>query len=141
MKTLNPHKFVTKKVERLKKDVYAIIWIALIAALILMSVFGKVYIRDMMVISILFVIFWYLEPWLYGMHGKSVTTLLSRGQRVPTWKRFPIFFLEILLLYAIYSGLQSALESAFPAGSVNIVIVAMWVGFLFLLWVYRFSKE
>jgi hypothetical protein len=138
---IDPRKFAVQKVERLKKDMYAIIWIAMIAALVGMTFFAKLYVRDMMVISILFVLFWYLEPFLYGMHGKSITALLSRGHSVPRWKRFPIFFLEIILLYAIYSGLQSALESAFPAGSVNIVIVGLWLGFLFLLWVYKFSKE
>jgi len=141
MKALNPHKFVTKKVERLKKDVYALIWIALIAAFVIMTLFFKSYIKEMVAISILTIIFWYLEPLLFGATGKTVTAFLSRGQKVPRWKRFPLFFLIIILIDVLWNAIYYSVELAFPAQSINLVFVAMWVGFLFLLWVYKFSKE
>ena len=140
-KVMDPKKYATQKVESLKKDVYAIMWIALIIALIAMTFFAKAYIRDMLVISILFLIFWFLEPFLFGATGKTVTAFLSRGRKVPRWKRFPLFFLVIVMLYVLYSGIQAVMTYAFPAGSVNVVIVALWLGFLFLIWNYKVVGE
>jgi len=141
MKALNPHKFVTKKVEKLKKDVYALIWIALIAAFVIMTLFFKSYIKEMVAISILTIVFWYLEPLLFGATGKTVTAFLSGGKKVPRWKRFPLFFLIIILIDVLWNAIYYGVELAFPTQSINLVFVALWVGFLFLLWVYKFSKE
>jgi uncharacterized membrane protein len=138
---INPTRFAAQKVERLKKDVYVIIWIVFIAVLVIMTVFFKSYIRDMIAISILTLIFWFLEPLLFGATGKTVTAFLSRGKKVPRWKRFPLFFLVIIFIDALWNGIYYAVERAFPAASINLVFVALWVGFLFLLWVYKFSKE
>jgi hypothetical protein len=140
-KIIGPKEIITKKVFKLKSDTFAYIWLAFIAVLVLMTYFFKPYVKGMIVISILFVIFWFLEPFLLGTPGSKVSTYLSNGQRVPGWKRFPLFFLVIILLYLIYTGVQYGLELAFPEESVNIVFVALWVGFLFLLWHYKFSKE
>ena len=131
----------TRIVRKLRKDSFAVMWLILIISLALMTYFLKSYVKDMIVISILFLIFKYLEPLIYSVHKRSATTILSGGHSVPTWKRFPIFFLEILLAYIIYGTLQTALDTAFPSGSINIVFVALWVGFLFLLWVVKFSRE
>ncbi|MCX6774530.1 MAG: hypothetical protein NTY99_00360 [DPANN group archaeon] len=141
MKTINPKKFAAQKVERLKKDVYAIIWIVMIASFIIMTLFFKSYLKDMIVISILTIIFWYLEPLLFGATGKTVTTFLSGGKHVPRWKRFPLFFLIIIFMDILWNGIQFSIERIFPTQSINLVFVALWVGFLFLLWVYKFSKE
>lgn len=140
-KTIDPKKIATKHVEKLKKDTFAIIWIIFAAVLVAMTVLFKQYVKGMIVISLLFLIFWYLEPLMFGATGKTVTAYLSRGQKVPRWKRFPLFFLVIILVYVLYSAIQMALDAAFPQESVNIVFVVLWLGFLFLLWHYKFSKE
>ena len=140
MKSSSSARFVTKHIRAIQKDIFAIIWIIFAAALALMTLFFKVYLRDMIVISIMFILFWFLEPVMYGMHGRSITSLLSRGQTVPKWKRFPLFFLEIILLYIIYAALQTVIESTLPASAVNFILVLLWVGFLFLLWQYYFSE-
>ncbi|MEM2874066.1 MAG: hypothetical protein QW063_01255 [Candidatus Nanoarchaeia archaeon] len=139
-KAVTPKEIAVKEVKKLKRDVFIFIWIIFIAVLIVMTKYFKQYVKGMIVISLLFVIFWYFEPFLFGATGKTVTTYLSRGQKVPKWKRFPLFFLVIILLYIIYSGIQIVLNWAFPAESVNIVFVALWIGFLFLLWNYKFSN-
>lgn len=140
-KTIDPKKIATKHVEKLKKDTFAIIWIIFAAVLVAMTVLFKQYVKGMIVISLLFLIFWYLEPLMFGATGKTVTAYLSRGQKVPRWKRFPLFFLVIILVYVLYSAIQMALDAAFPQESVNIVFVVLWLGFLFLLWHYKFSRE
>ena len=138
---LRPKEIIKKKVYTFSRDVFTFIWLAFIAIIILMTFYFKPYVKGMIVISILFVIFWFLEPFLLGTPGSKVSSYLSNGRKVPGWKRFPLFFLVIVLLYIIYTGIQYALQLAFPEESVNIVFVALWVGFLFLLWHYKFSKE
>jgi len=137
----DPTSLVEKHVSRLKKDVFALIWIVFAVALLIMSVYFKEYVKDMIVISIMFILIRYLEPILYNMHGNSVTTFLSRGAHVPKWKRFPLFFLEIIFLYIVFQGLQLLIEYAFPTTSINIIVVIFWLGFLFFLWYYALSKE
>ena len=141
MVELNPKKIVNKEVNKLKKDIYALIWIAFIAILVIMTFFFKIYIREMIAISILTIVFWYLEPLLFGATGKTVTAYLSGGKKVPRWKRFPLFFLVIIFIDFLWNGIYYAVEEAFPTQSINLVFVALWVGFLFLLWVVKFSKE
>ena len=43
--------------ELFKKDTYAVIWIIFIAAIILLTYFGKNYVKDMIVVSIMFLAF------------------------------------------------------------------------------------
>jgi len=141
MAELNPKKIVEKEVHKLEKDTYAIIWIVFIAAILIMAFFFKQYLQDLVIVSVLFILFWYLEPVFFGATGKTVTTMLAKGRRVPKWKRFPLFFLAIILLEVVYIILDVGMEMAFPANSINIVFVIMWLGFLFLLWVFKLSKE
>ncbi|MEM0372751.1 MAG: hypothetical protein QXO69_02870 [archaeon] len=138
---IHPKKIAKEKVEELKQDTYAFIWLLFIVVLVAMSVYFKAYIKEMINVSILFLIFWYVEPMMFGATGTTVTTLLGRGKKVPAWKRFPLFFIVIILVYVLYNGIQFALNTAFPEESVNIVFIAMWLVMLFLLWVYKFSKE
>ncbi len=140
-KKFDPKKIATKKVEKLRKDTLAIIWVVFIVTLTIMTLYFKSYVKDMIVISLVFLIAWYLDDYIYCGHGKSITTFLCRGRRVPSWKRFPIFFLEIVVLYGGYVFLENVLDYAFPAQAINFVLVILWIGFLFLLWIYKFSKE
>jgi|GEM_PF-3359654 len=139
--TIRPKEIIQKKVYTLSHDVFVYIWLVFATVLMLMTFFFKPYVKGAIIISLLFVIFWFLEPFLLGTPGSKVSAYLSNGKRVPGWKRFPLFFLVIILLYVIYTGIQYVLDLAFPAESVNVVFVALWVGFLFLLWHYKFSKE
>jgi len=136
----NAKALAKKRAAELKQDTFVYIWVLFIVAFVVMTVYLKSYVKEMINISVLFMIFFYLEPLMFGVTGKTVTTVLSKGQNVPNWKRFPLFFLVIVLVYFMYSGIQEMLDIAFPEEHVNIVFVLMWLGLLFLLWVYKFSK-
>jgi len=127
--------------ELLKKDTYAVIWIIFIAAIGLLTYFGKAHVKDMIVTSIMFLAFLMLEPLVRQSHSTKLTRLISGGKHVPVWKRFPIFFVAIIIIFAIKHILEVGLDHAFPAGAVNIVFVAFWLAFLFLLFLLIFSKK
>jgi hypothetical protein len=129
-----------RKAEEMEKDTFSYIWFIFIVAIVVMTVGFKGYMKEMINVSILFIIFWYLQPLTFGMTGRTVTTVLSKGQDVPIWKRFPLFFLVIVILYLINRGIQLALDMAFPDEHVNVVFVIVWLGFLYFVWVYVFSK-
>ena len=140
-KIINKAKAAAKrKAEEMEKDVFSYIWLLLIVTVIILTVGFKGYMKEMINVSILFIIFWYLQPLTFGMTGRTVTTVLSKGQDVPIWKRFPLFFLVIVVLYLINTGIQAALNMAFPDEHVNIVFVIVWLCFLYFVWVYVFSK-
>ncbi|MEM5814371.1 MAG: hypothetical protein QXD77_00980 [Candidatus Aenigmatarchaeota archaeon] len=137
----SPKKIIKKKARELEHDVFAYIWAIFIAVFIILTIYFKTYVKEMIVISALFLIFWFIEPLMFGVTGKTVTTILSKGKEVAEWKRFPLFFLVIIFLYVLYNGIGMVISMAFPEESINVVFVVMWLGFLYLLWVYKFSKE
>jgi len=125
----------------IKKDTFAFIWLIFIASIILLTFYGKEYVKSMIVVSIMFLAFIMLEPLVHMAHGSKVVRMISGGKHVPTWKRFPVFFVAILIVFAIKEFLEEGLDRAFPAGSINIVFVAFWLAFLFLIYLLIFSKK
>ena len=138
---IHPKEIMKGKFREIGHDVFTYIWIAFIISLILVMMFFRGYVKQMINMSVLFLIFWYLEPLVFGMTGTTMTTLISRGRKVVEWKRFPLFFLVTILVYLIYSGVEMVLDMAFPEEHINPVFVIMWLAMLFLLWVYKLSKE
>jgi hypothetical protein len=138
---LNAKAAAKKRAAELKQDTFVYIWSLFVIAFVVMTIYFKSYVKEMINISVLFMIFFYLEPLMFGVTGTTVTTLLSRGRKVANWKRFPLFFLIIIMVYVMYTGVQAILDMAFPEEHVNIIFVLMWLGMLFLLWIYKFSME
>lgn len=124
-----------------QKEPFTFIWLIFIAAIIALTYFGKHYVKDMIVVSILFLAFLMLEPIVHMAHGSKFTKLISGGRRVPVWKRFPVFFMAILIIFAIKHFLEYGLDRAFPSYAINIVFVFFWLAFLFLLFILIFSKK
>ena len=125
----------------LMRDVFAIIWVVFIVLIILLTFYGKHYIKDMIVVSILFLAFFVLEPFIRMAHGSKIARMISRGKEVPHWKRFPVFFVAILIIFAIKNLLELGLDEGFATESVNIVLVAFWLAFMFLVYYLIFSKQ
>ena len=123
-----------------RKDTYAVIWLVFIAAIIILTYFGKHYIKDMIVTSIMFLAIVLLEPLVHQAHSNKLTRLISGGKHVPAWKRFPIFFVAILIVFAIKHFLEAGLDRAFGTSAINPVFVFFWLSFLFLIYFLLFSK-
>ena len=137
----NQKKSSDQVIEFLRKDIFAIIWVIFIVVIIYLTFFGKEYVKDMIVVSILFLAFILLEPMVRMAHGSKITQFISGGKDVPPWKRFPVFFVVILIVFAIKHSLEIGLDLAFTVESVNIVLVAFWLAFLFLIFYLIFSKK
>ncbi len=132
---------LNKVMDFIKRDLFAIIWIIFIAIIIYLTFFGKEYIKDMIVVSILFLAFILLEPLVRMAHGSKITHFISGGKPVPSWKRFPIFFVAILIVFSIKHVLEIGLDQGFPTESVNIILVVFWLITLFSIYYLIFSKR
>lgn len=134
-------KGLDKATDLVRKDIFAIIWIVFIVIIIYLTFFGKEYIKEMIVVSILFLAFFILEPIVRMAHGGKITQMISGGKDVPPWKRFPIFFVAILIVFAIKHLLELGLAETFPTESVTIILVVFWLIALFLIYYIIFSKK
>ncbi len=124
-----------------QKEPFTFIWLIFIAAIIALTYFGKHYVKDMIVVSMMFLAFIMLEPLVHMAHGKSVVKMISGGKYIPVWKRFPLFFVAILIIFAFKHSLEYALDKTFPTASINLVFVFFWLAFLFLIFLLIFSKK
>src|SRR3989344_1444821 len=103
-------KRVAKIITALKKDVLALIWIAFIVSIVVMTVWFQSSLKDIIIISVLFILFYYFEPII--LNPKGIITLL--GVRfAPRWKTFPIFFIGIILIYFGYVFFQGNIDKNF----------------------------
>jgi hypothetical protein len=123
-----------RTVDFLKRDVFAIIWVIFIVVIILLTFFGKEYIKDMIVVTILFLAIFMLQPLIRLSAGSKITKKISGGKEVPLWKRFPLFFVAILIVFTIKNVIEVGLDQAFPEHSINIVLVAFWLIALFAIY-------
>ena len=131
-------KRVAKIITALKKDVLALIWIAFIVSIVVMTVWFQSSLKDIIIISVLFILFYYFEPII--LNPKGIITLL--GVRfAPRWKTFPIFFIGIILIYFGYVFLQEILTRTLPTGGINIVFVAIWLMLLFVMYDYKILMQ
>lgn len=123
-----------RTVDFLKRDVFAIIWVVFIVVIILLTFFGKEYIKDMIVVTILFLVIFMLQPLVRLSAGSKITKKISGGKEVPLWKRFPLFFVAILIVFTIKHVIELGLDQAFPKHSINIVLVSFWLVALFAIY-------
>jgi hypothetical protein len=127
--------------EKLKRDTLGLIWIVFIASLVVMTLWFKPYIKDLIIISILFLVFCLLEPFLLHSGSKEFANILPGGRAAPRWKKFPIFFGSIILLYFVYALLEEAMGRALPTGGINLVFVAIWIILLFIIYNYQIIRK
>jgi hypothetical protein len=130
-----------KAVGFLERDVFAIIWIVFLVLIIYLTMYRKEYIKDMITVSILFLVFLLIEPLVRLAHGSKITKKISRGREVPYWKRFPLFLAALLFLFVIERGLEAGIEESFPTESVNFILVLFWLISLFLFYYLIYSKH
>jgi len=131
---------MTNKVASLmQRDIFAIIWIVFIVAIILLTFYGKEYIKDMIIISIIFLAIFLLEPLVKMSHSNKIVQFISRGKPVDPWKRFPIFFLAILVVFTLKHFLELGLDASLPLESINIILVLFWLLSLFFIYYLIFS--
>ena len=123
-----------RTVDFFKRDVFAIIWIVFIVVIVLLTFFGKEYIKDMIVVTILFLAILMLKPLVNLSAGSKITKKISGGKEVPLWKRFPLFFVAILIVFTIKNVIEVGLDQAFPENSINIVLVSFWLIALFAIY-------
>ncbi len=134
-------KGLDKGLNLLQKDIFAIIWVIFIAIIILLTYYGKEYIKDLIIVSIIFLAFFLLEPIVRMSRGSKIAHMLSGGKYVPPWKRFPIFFVAVVIIFSIKHILEIGLDENLPTESINIILVIFWLISIFLIYHLIFSDK
>jgi hypothetical protein len=127
--------------EFLQRDIFAVIWVVFFIIIIYLTFYAKEYIKSMIIVSVLFLAFILIEPMVRLTHGSKITTMISRGREVPTWKRFPMFLLAILILFALERGLEFVIKETLTIDAINIVLVVFWLLSLFLIYYFLFAHR
>ncbi|MEK6923432.1 MAG: hypothetical protein AABW84_01955 [Nanoarchaeota archaeon] len=123
-----------KIIAALKKDVLAVIWITFIASIVIMTVWFQSSLKDLIIVSVLFILFYYFEQII--VNPKGIIAFLG-VKSAPRWKTFPIFFVGIIAIYFGFVFLQEILTKTLPTGGINIVFVAIWLILLFIMYDYK----
>ena len=131
-------KYMRKLIVALTKDVLALIWIAFIIAIVAMTFWFQAYLKDLIIISVLFILFFYFEQII--TNPKGILSFLG-VKSAPRWKTFPIFFIGVIAVYLGYVFLQEILTRTLPTGGINIVFVAIWLILLFIMYDYKILMQ
>jgi protein-S-isoprenylcysteine O-methyltransferase Ste14 len=74
-------------------------------------------------------------------HGSKITKVISGGKYVEPWKRFPIFFGAIIIVFTIKHYLELYFKTSFDEHQINVVFVIFWLIALFAIYYLIFTKQ
>jgi UDP-N-acetylmuramyl pentapeptide phosphotransferase/UDP-N-acetylglucosamine-1-phosphate transferase len=114
-----PRKKNAQPIDFIRNDIFLIIWIFFIALILLIWYYDSILdtkhehhlITEMIAVSAIFLIFFLLEPVIRMSHSSKVSQIISKGEYVEPWKRFPIFFFALLIVFGIKHYLEAYLET------------------------------
>ena len=69
-------------IELIRKDTFAFIWVVFIAFMVYLTFYGKTHVKDMIIISLIFLMFVLLEPLIHMSHKSSFVRFISNGNRL-----------------------------------------------------------
>jgi len=126
------------------KEPHNIVWIILgLLALGVMIFFDyfKQYFIKIALIGVLFILFYIFDDLLFRKEGKGVKDFFSGDLYVKRWKAFPIFLLEIYVIYFLSTIIENWLESYLAADLIKWWYVLIWLGLMFAFYWYKACRD
>lgn len=126
------------------KEPHNIVWIIFgLLALGVMVFFDyfKQYFIKIALIGILFILFYLFDDFLFRKEGKGVKDFFSGDLYVKRWKAFPIFLLEIYIIYFLSTVIENWLESYLAADLIKWWYVLIWIGLMFVFYWYKACRD
>jgi len=129
-------------VEIIRNDIFFLIWVFFITIIFAIWYFQPRLIIEMIAVSAIFLIFFILEPLIKMSHGSKFAQIISKGEYVEPWKRFPIFFFALLVVFTIKHYLENYLYHSFEHDAdIDLVLVIFWLIALFSIYYLIFTKQ
>jgi len=126
------------------KDPHIISWIIFVIIVLLAIIlfkYIKPYFLKIALVGLLFILFHFADSIMFSVVGKNVKSFLSNGKFVKRWLAFPIFLLEIVVIYFLAGGLENFLTRYLSLDALKWWMVLIWLGIMWLFYWYRGSKE
>ena len=133
-----------KRLKDFLKEPHTIAWIIL--GLIVFAVFiffdyFKSYFLKIALIGLLFILFYYIDGLLFNPVAKRAKDIFSGNLFVKRWKAFPIFLLEIYLIYFLSSFLENQLNLYLSPEKLSHWYVLIWIGIMYLFYYFKGSGD
>lgn len=126
------------------KEPHNVAWIILVLLIICVVVFFDLFRNSFLKISligILFILFYFFDDFLFQPIGNSVKSFCSGNLFVKRWKAFPIFLLEIYVIYFLSTLLETWLEIYLAPESLSRWYVLIWLGVMYTFYHYKGSRS
>lgn len=126
------------------KEPHNIVWIIL-GLLSLISIlffdYFKQYFIKIALIGILFILFYLFDDLLFRREGKGVKDIFSGNLYVKRWKAFPIFLLEIYIIYFLSTYIENWLSNYLAPEVIKWWYVLIWLGLMFTFYWYKVTRK
>lgn len=130
--------------KRFLRDPHTILWLGVIVLLLIATVFGLFtdIIVDVMIISGLFVTFYFIDPLIFDVRGNSVVTLFSGHLYTKRWQAFPVFLLELFIFsWASNNIIEPLARGVLNDNIISPVPVFIWFAFIFGFYWFKASRK
>lgn len=119
-----------------------VLWFIILGLIVGAVYFGlfKEIIEKLMVISGLFVAFYFLDPIIFDARGNSVVTLFSRNLFTSRWQAFPVFLLEIFVFWLLSDKVLEPFVTNVVQNDYNGQTVVIWIVLLFAFYWFKASR-
>lgn len=132
------------KISNHLKDPHIIAWVILgilvIATFIFFDIIKSVFLK-IALIGFLFIIFYFIDGLIFKPVGKSTKDVFSGNLFVKRWKAFPIFLLEIYIIYFLSNYIEGQLNDYLSPDKIQWWYILIWIGIMYAFYWFKASRE
>lgn len=132
------------KIKKYLKDPHIVAWLILfifVAVVLIFFDYFKPYFVKIALIGILFLLFYFFDDLLFKAVGNSVKDLFSQQLFVKRWKAFPIFLVEIYIIYFLSNLIENWLNNYLLEDKLSRWYVIIWILIMFSFYWFKGSRE
>jgi hypothetical protein len=119
-------------------------WIVLALLVVVSWIFFasiKPYFIEVASIGVLFVVFYIVDDIIFRPVGNSTKDIFSGNLFVKRWKAFPIFLIEIYVIYFASNYLQEAFGEYLQPDKIQWWYMLVWLAFMYAFYYLKASRD
>lgn len=126
------------------KEPHIVSWIILIVIILATLIFFnffKQYFLKIALIGVLFILFYFFDTLLFKTVAGRATDIFSGSKFVKRWKAFPIFLVEVYIIYFLSSVLENLLSNYLSVENIKWWYVLIWLLIMYGFYYFKISKD
>jgi hypothetical protein len=139
---MNP--LLERKIRRFFHDPLNIAWVVLGVLVLFFTIFFnyfKQYFLKIALIGLFFIMFYWLDSKLYTPAKENVRNFFSGDPFAKKWKAFPVFLLEVYLVYLLSGIVQVLVQDYITPNVLRRWHVILWMAIMFLFYLFGMRKK